>query len=64
MTYLNYCSVTCMAAFVHHEDIRPNADHSTDVTLELSIWHSGGSSRHDVRIGGFPVASNSLRPLL
>lgn len=58
------CSVTCMAAFVHHENIRPNADHSTDVTLEFSIWHSGGSSWHGFRIVGLPVASNSLRSLL
>lgn len=58
------CSVTCMAAFVHHEDIRTNADHSTDVTLELSIWHSRGSSWHYVWIRGFPVDFDSLRSLL
>lgn len=49
-----------MAAFVHHEDIRTNADHPTDVTLELSIWHSGGSGWQDVWIGRFPVASDSF----
>lgn len=53
-----------MAAFVHHEHIRPNADHSTDVTLELSIWQSDGSTWHGFKIGELSVASDSLRSLV
>lgn len=64
MTHEINKSVTCMAAFVHHEDIRPNADHSTDITLEFSIWQPGGSGLHGFRIGELPVASDSLRSLL
>lgn len=56
-------SVTCVAAFVHHENIRPNADHSTNVTLELPIWQPGGSSWHGFRISELPVASNCLGSL-
>lgn len=50
-----------MAALVHHENIRPNADHSTDVTLEFTIGQPGGAARHGVGVGELPVASNSLR---
>lgn len=53
-----------MAAFVHHQDIWANADHSADVTLELSIWHPSGSSKHYVRIVRFSVDSHSLRFLV
>lgn len=57
-------SVTCVAAFVHHEYIRSNADHSTDVTLELSIWQSSGTRWHGFRIAELPVDSNTIRSLL
>lgn len=57
-------SITCMAALVHHEDVGANADHSTDVTLELPIGHPGGSCEHDVRMVSFSVHSDRFRLLV
>lgn len=47
----NTNEVTCMAALVNHEDVRPDADHAADVALELPIWKSGSAGGHALSMG-------------
>ena len=53
-----------MAALVHHEDVGSDADHATDVTLELPVGKSSGSGGHGVHVVHLPVGPSALPPVV